>query len=34
MNLTRARYTLVDAQTGLKIAEAQLEKARGVPVGP
>ncbi|HEX9899272.1 MAG TPA: TolC family protein [Candidatus Methylomirabilis sp.] len=30
--LTRARSTLVDAKTSLKIAEADLERARGVPV--
>jgi len=30
--LTRARSTLVDAKTALKISEANLERARGVPV--
>lgn len=29
VNLTRARYTLVDAKTSLKISEAALAKARG-----
>lgn len=33
VNLTRARYTRVNALTELKISEAALERARGVPVG-
>ncbi len=32
VNLTRARYNLVTALTGLKIAEAAVDKARGAPL--
>jgi outer membrane protein TolC len=32
VNLTRARNTLVNALTGLKISEAALDKARGAPL--
>ena len=32
VNLTRARYNLVNALTGLKISEAALDKARGTPI--
>lgn len=32
VNLTRARYSLVTALTGLKISEAAVDKARGAPL--
>lgn len=32
VNLTRARNSLVNAQTGLKISEAAVDKARGAPL--
>ncbi len=32
VNLTRARNDLVDAQTGLRISEAAVDKARGAPL--